>query len=86
MSKILSRSSIALFLLVGLLAQCITEFDPELNEVNTKLVVDGLITDQPGPYQVRITYSAPYNNNEAFAGSPAQAKVYIKSDGGGRNT
>lgn len=82
MNKILSRSSVTLFLLVGLLAQCITEFDPELNAVNTKLVVDGLITDQPGPYQVRITYSAPYNNTEAFAGSPAQASVYIKSDSG----
>lgn len=82
MHKIFSQSSLSLLFLIGLSTQCITEFDPELTEVNSKVVVDGLITDQPGPYQVRLTYSASYNNTEAFAGSPAQAKVYIKSDGG----
>ena len=76
--------SLLVFLLLGNFVQCVTQFDPELNKDIPKLVVDGLITDQPPPYQIRVTYSAPYTNDETIFGrSPAQAKISIRDDQGG---
>ena len=76
--------SLIVFLLLGNFIQCVTQFDPELTKDITKLVVDGLITDQPPPYQIRVTYSAPYTNDATIFGrSPAQAKVSIRDDQGG---
>ena len=76
--------SLLVFLALGNSIQCVTQFDPELTTDITKLVVDGLITDQPPPYLVRVTYSAPYTNDETIFGrSPAQAKVSIRDDQGG---
>lgn len=46
-----------------------------------------MITDRPGPYAIRITYSAPYNNDESIFGrSPAQAAVSIRDDAGNSET
>ncbi len=76
--------SLVVFLALGNSIQCVTQFDPELTKDITKLVVDGLITDQPPPYQVRVTYSAPYTNDATIFGrSPAQAKISIRDDQGG---
>ena len=76
--------SLLVFLALGNSIQCVTEFDPDLNKDIAKLVVDGLITDQPPPYMVRVTYSAPYTNDETIFGrSPAQAKISIRDDQGG---
>lgn len=71
------------FFLLAIMLSCITEFDPELHNDSPKLVVDGAITNQPGPYLVRITYSAPYNNDKSIFGrSPADARVEIHDDVG----
>ena len=76
--------SLLVFLALGNSIQCVTQFDPELTKDITKLVVDGLITDQPPPYQIRVTYSAPYTNDVTIFGrSPAQAKISIRDDQGG---
>ena len=41
--------------------RCVEPFIPDLDEGDTRklLVVEGLITDQPGPFSVRLTYSVP---------------------------
>ena len=76
--------SLLVFLALGNSIQCVTQFDPELTKDITKLVVDGLITDQPPPYQIRVTYRAPYTNDVTIFGrSPAQAKISIRDDQGG---
>ncbi len=76
--------SLLVFFALGNTIQCVTQFDPELTKDITKLVVDGLITDQQPPYLVRVTYSAPYTNDETIFGrSPAQAKISIRDDQGG---
>lgn len=48
-----------LILLLLLLSGCITKFIPEVDEAQELLVVEGMITDQPGPYLIRITKSFP---------------------------
>ncbi|MBC3783939.1 DUF4249 domain-containing protein [Spirosoma utsteinense] len=40
---------------------CVTEFQPDRVSLPSALVVEGQITDQPGPYTVRLTRSADYS-------------------------
>ena len=51
-----------LFLLFSLLVlSCVTEFQSEVVSLPPALVVEGQITDQPGPYAVRLTRTADYS-------------------------
>jgi len=47
-------------LLFIFLTGCITEFVPETNELKELLVVEGLITDQPGINTVKLSKSIPF--------------------------
>ncbi len=48
-------------LMYGILLSCITPYQPEVKSLGKKiLIVDGYITDQPGPHQVVLTYSSDY--------------------------
>ncbi|QJW90690.1 DUF4249 domain-containing protein [Spirosoma taeanense] len=40
---------------------CVTEYQPESLSIPPSLVVEGQITDQPGPYTVRLTRTANYS-------------------------
>lgn len=51
------RKVIALSLLLVLFTSCADEYDLNLDEVDSKLVVEGLITNQKGPYYIRLTKS-----------------------------
>jgi len=42
------------------LSGCITQFTPETEEEKELLVVEGLITDQPGPYSIKLSKSMPF--------------------------
>ena len=55
--KTLYHSFIILFLL--LITSCIAQFEPVINEEKQLLVVQGLITDQPGNCFVRLSKSLP---------------------------
>ena len=71
----------ALVIILGL-AGCQDVYIPELNVENNHLVVDGLITDQPGPHVVNLGYTGIYGelrHRRAATG----ATVFI-SDSGGR--
>ncbi len=48
-----------LVIIIGLLgfSGCVEEFDLDFEEKEPRLVVDALITNQPGPYYVRLTQS-----------------------------
>lgn len=66
-----------------ILVSCISPYDPKITQDNPKLVVDGLITNQNGPHQVRLSYSAAYNNDESiFDRYIENATVAIQDDKG----
>jgi len=76
-------NNFSVFLLAILLLQCVTKFDPEITENTPKLVVDGLITNQPGPYQIKLQYSYPYTNQTSVR-SVSGATVEIADDKGNK--
>ena len=52
------------FLVIGILLivwlnSCVEEYWPEIDNYENKLVVDGEITNEPGPYTVRLSLSSP---------------------------
>jgi uncharacterized protein DUF4249 len=51
------RKVILLSLLLVSCLSCVDEYDLNLDEVDSRLVVEGLITNQPGPYYIRLTES-----------------------------
>ncbi len=66
---------------VVLLASCEEYFQPNVDVSETAYVFDGMITDQPGPYRVRITRSTGYNNN-SIEDVVTDAKVIIECNDG----
>ena len=74
----------ALFITL-LMGQCVTKFDPKITENTPKLVVDGLITYQPGPYQIRLQYSYPYTN-QTSVNTIGGATVELSDDKGTKET
>lgn len=72
-----------LVLLTGLLiiSSCITQFVPETEEEDTMLVVEGMLTDQPGGCIVRLSKSLPLSSvssTEVLSG----CTVVISDDNG----
>lgn len=49
-----------LLALAGLVNACVTEYQPKTQTLPPTLVVDGSITDQPGPYTIKLTRTADY--------------------------
>jgi hypothetical protein len=66
---------------VLLCTDCITPFQPEVNYSTPLLVVNGLITDQPGPYEVVLTLTS-INSTYLGINYPTHAKVSISDDQG----
>ncbi|MFL5731015.1 MAG: DUF4249 domain-containing protein [Cytophagaceae bacterium] len=54
----------SLFAAICSLSSCEKVLDVDLNSTDPKIVIEGLITDKPGPYTVKITTSADYYNNQ----------------------
>ncbi|MBD2703233.1 DUF4249 domain-containing protein [Spirosoma sp. BT702] len=50
-----------LLLFIFLMVACVTEFQPDAVSIPPSLIVEGQITDQPGPYSVKLTRSADYS-------------------------
>jgi Domain of unknown function (DUF4249) len=53
------KQQILLLFILLFLGSCISQFIPETSEDKQILVVEGLITDQPGPYIIKLTRSLP---------------------------
>jgi len=73
------RISLVLLVFTLLLSTCVDPFDPGIDGKGRKLVVDGLITNLPDIYTVRLTYSEPYNN-DSLTLPVTNAKVYVTDD------
>jgi hypothetical protein len=50
-----------LWLAACLVVSCVTEFQPDAVSIPPSLIVEGQITDQPGPYTVKLTRTADYS-------------------------
>lgn len=57
---ILFRANLFLFLAFGLVSSCVTPYQPDTQSIGRAVVVEGMITDQPGPYSVNLTQTADY--------------------------
>lgn len=79
----LKTANFPVFLLVILLVQCVSKFDPKITDNTPKLVVEGLITNQPGPYQIKLQYSYPYTNQTSVR-SIGGATVEMSDDKGNK--
>lgn len=44
-----------------LVISCVTEFQPDTVSIPPSLIIEGQITDQPGPYTVKLTRTADYS-------------------------
>lgn len=51
----------AVLMLMGLAVSCVTEFQPDRVSIPVSLIVEGQITDRPGPYSVKLTRTADYS-------------------------
>lgn len=79
------RSSISFVLFPLLLLSCVTEFQPDTVSLPPSLVVEGQITDQPGPYTVKLTRTADYSY-KAINLLETGAVVSIEDNQGNRET
>ncbi|MDQ0640261.1 hypothetical protein QF042_003826 [Pedobacter sp. W3I1] len=52
--------------LIILFASCEKEVDLDLDNKSGTLVIEGNITDQPGPYYVRLTRSVPFTSTNQY--------------------
>jgi hypothetical protein len=71
--------------IIGFLAltRCVEPTDLKLDTNLNLLVVDGLITNNPGPYTVKLTMTAAYNRTvEGMNAGVKGAKVWISDDAG----
>ncbi|GAB3769145.1 hypothetical protein GCM10028818_04700 [Spirosoma horti] len=50
-----------LLLCLLLVVSCVTEFQPDNVSIPPSLIVEGQVTDQPGPYSIRLTRTADYS-------------------------
>ncbi len=85
--KNISISQRLFFLLLVLagLSSCEDVVDVKLDEGQTLLAVDGWVTDQPGPYTIGLSTTAPYFNNQPAPGARG-AEVTITDNEGNRET
>src|SRR5260221_14327051 len=74
----LSTSLVYIFLLLN---ACVTPYEIT-TPFQEQLVVEGLITDQPGPYQVKISKTAPIINQLNLTNWVIRASVIIEDDQG----
>jgi hypothetical protein len=70
-------------LMILVLGNCSEPYTPEISKYEDMLVVDGVITDESGPYTVRLTRSFRYTD---AAGLPEQMAIVLLKDDQGNAT
>jgi hypothetical protein len=83
------KNILILIVLAITISSCIEDFDLKLPDAEPRLVVDGLITNKPGPYYIRLTKgkvrnitSSEYSNTESV--DPVNNAVVVISDNVGQ--
>ncbi|WP_299825068.1 DUF4249 domain-containing protein [uncultured Pontibacter sp.] len=81
------RKAIILSIVLLFTNSCIDPLDLEIENQAEQLVVDGMITNEPGPYTVRLSRSKPYNTyTDSWNAVEARATVVIVDDRGNQET
>lgn len=67
-----------LLLIIGVLisSSCVEKFTPDLQKYENTLVVDGMITDDSGPYTIKLANSSPVENSEYNTVSGAELEIF----------
>ena len=55
---------------------CVEEYWPDLGKYENVLVVDGMITNEPGPYTIRLATSTQISNTENFPFPNAEIVIF----------
>ncbi|MBV6426446.1 MAG: hypothetical protein KIPDCIKN_00958 [Haliscomenobacter sp.] len=70
---------LAFFLLTVSLNTCVDPYEADIRFTGPKIVVDGQVTNDPGPYRVTVNQSVVYNSKDGSI--PVQdATVYVQDD------
>lgn len=64
-----------IIILILLCSSCIEEYSPDISKYENVLVVDGKLTNLPGPYMVKLSRSYRYEQNVGQPVSGAQIKI-----------
>jgi hypothetical protein len=65
------------------LNNCVTPFEPERRDIEKQLVVSGAITDGPGPHFISVNYTPPYSDiKQKSYLYPNNARVFLQDDAG----
>ncbi|MFD2933258.1 DUF4249 domain-containing protein [Spirosoma flavum] len=60
-NTLVMKQSICLSMLVVGMMACVTPYQPDTISIAPSLVVEGQISDQPGPYTVKLSHTADYS-------------------------
>ncbi|HEX2937263.1 MAG TPA: DUF4249 domain-containing protein [Bacteroidales bacterium] len=63
------------FILLVFLASCIEQYKPDISKYEDVFVVDGKLTNLPGPYVVKLSRSYKFEENGGLPVSGAQLKI-----------
>jgi hypothetical protein len=69
----------------ALFTSCEKVIDIDLNDSESKVVIEGIVTDEPGPYTVKITKSINFDQSNTFPGV-TNSEVIINDDLGNVDT
>lgn len=76
----------ALLLVAGALSSCEHVIEVDLNQAGPQVVIEGIVTDQPGPYTVGLTRSGNYFEQSLSFPPVRNAIVVVADDLGSRDT
>lgn len=72
---------------LALFNSCVDPLDLKIDAQDRQLVVDGMITNEPGPYSVRLSRSKPYTSyTDSWSTVETGAQVVISDDKGNQET
>ena len=72
--------------LTALLCSCEQVIGVDLNQAAPQVVIEGIVTDQPGPYSVTLTKSGNYFEQSLYFPPVTNALVVLSDDIGDRDT
>ncbi len=77
----MKKSTLILYIL--LVSACIDPYNFELNQFESLVIVEGIITTAPGPHQIKLSRSALYGNNfEGVVQAIPNASLHIRDMNG----
>ncbi|MDP4270803.1 MAG: DUF4249 family protein, partial [Bacteroidota bacterium] len=67
------------FVLIPFVVSCVSPYTPDISKYENLLVVDGELTNLPGPYEVKLSRSFKFHEKTADPVTGAEVKIVDKS-------